>query len=130
VDLASVLREVVEQYLAEESRSKLFSSQAVMSALTDLALWLDFGPRGMMSMLNRLEAGELRIRARMRPTPDANAPVRTRAIVTAAVWIAVAAAIGFGAIPFSKTAPAALAVTALFMVALTARLYRLLRRLA
>ena len=130
VDLAKVLREVVEEYLAEEGRNKMFSSQAAMSALTDLALWLDFGPRGVMSMLNRLSAGELRIRARLRPTPDAHAPVRTRAIVTAAVWIAVAAALGFGAIPISRAAPAAAAVTAVFMVALTARLYRLLRRLA
>jgi predicted unusual protein kinase regulating ubiquinone biosynthesis (AarF/ABC1/UbiB family) len=130
VDLAKVLREVVEEYLAEEGRNKMFSSQAAMSALTDLALWLDFGPRGLMNMLNRLSAGELRIRARLRPTADASAPVRSRAIVTAAVWIAVAAALGFGAIPISQTAPAAAAVTAVFMVALTARLYRLLRRLS
>lgn len=130
VDLAKVLRDVVEEYLAEEGRSKLFSSAAAMSALTDLAMWLDFGPRGMMNMLSRLSAGELRIRARMTPTPDAQGTVRTRAIITAAVWIAMAAALGFGAIPISRTTPAALAVAGVFMVVLTARLYRLLIRLA
>jgi hypothetical protein len=130
VDLAKVLRDVVEEYLEEESKARIFSTQAAMGVLTDIALWMDFGPRGMMNMLNRLSAGELRIRARLRSTPDANAPVRTRAMVTAAVWIAVAAAIGFGAIPISTTTPYTLTITAVFMLVLTARLYRLLRRLA
>ena len=70
-----MLRDVVEEYLEEESKARIFSTQAAMGVLTDIALWMDFGPRGMMNMLNRLSAGELRIRARLRSTPDANAPV-------------------------------------------------------
>ncbi|MEQ1884816.1 MAG: AarF/UbiB family protein [Bryobacteraceae bacterium] len=130
VDLARVLREVVEEYLEEEGKNKLFSAQAAMSALTDLALWMDFGPRGMMNMLSRLSAGELKIRARLRSTPDAQALVRTRAMVTAAVWIAVATAMGFGVIPLSRSAPYPLVITGVFMLVLSARLFRLLRRLA
>lgn len=87
-DLARVLREVVEQYAAEESRNKIFSTSGALSLLTDLAVWLEARPRNFLQAWDSVARREFRVRTRSAPSPTKNRRLRlqTRYVVT--IWTA------------------------------------------
>jgi ubiquinone biosynthesis protein len=130
VDLAAILRKLVEEYLQEEAQQQVFSTRAAMDLLTSMVLWLEKGPQGVMDVVNRVASGELRIKAAPPPVPATQDVIRSRAISTAAVWAASVSAVGFGLVPLQDVSRVAIVAGAGFLAILSVRLYLLLRRMA
>lgn len=129
-DLAQALRKVVEEYLADEARRKVFSRGGVLSLLTDLALWLEAGPGALLHALNLFERRQLRIRAAVSSTPDKESPWRARALSAAVVWAAAVLVLGVGGgFPSWKSSPWLAALATSFVALWTLWLLRLLQRL-
>ncbi len=61
-DIAHSLRKVVEEYLFEQSRSKVFSSGGAISLLADLAIWMKAGPSSMVRALELLERRQINLK--------------------------------------------------------------------
>jgi ubiquinone biosynthesis protein len=85
-DLASVLRQVVEEYLATEARNKIFSRGGALAMLADLTVWMQSGPGGILHALNLLDRGQFRIRAGVTIAPDKDNALRFRAVSAAIIW--------------------------------------------
>jgi ubiquinone biosynthesis protein len=129
-DLASILRRVVEGYIVEENRKKIFSTAGALSLLTDLTVWLEAGPSDFLHALDMLERRELRMSGVMKFDPDRNEGLRARAVYVGAVWVVSVLSLIFGGgFPSFRTAPflAVLAIT--FVILWGLWLTRLLRRL-
>jgi ubiquinone biosynthesis protein len=129
-DLASVLRRVVEDYMAGEARAKIFSKGGALSLLADLTIWMQSGPSGVLHALNLFDRGQFRVRAGVTAPPDKDAALRTKAIGAAIVWGLVVLILGVVAGPVFWVPlrfPAVLA--AIFLALWTAWLLSLLRRL-
>ena len=95
VDLAGILRGVVEEYLAFEAKDRVFSRGGAMSLLTDAALWASAGPGPLLHAITQFERRTFRIKASVDSTrAQGGGPVRTRAIAAAAIWIAVVLTVG------------------------------------
>jgi len=130
VDLAGVLRKVVEDYLADEARKRLLSHGAALSLLTDLSVWMDAGPAAFLRALNLFERGQTRIRASLDSVPDRYAGVRTQLYGVALIWLVLVAVFGFGGgFPGWNSSPGLAATAGGFVALLTIRLLFLLRRL-
>src|SRR5260221_163095 len=86
VDLAPVLRPVVEEYLSAEARDKVFSRGGALSLLADLTIWMQSGPSGILHALNLLDRGQFRIRAGVTIPPDKDSALLTRAIGASIIW--------------------------------------------
>ena len=100
VDLAGVLRGVVEQYLAFEAKDRVFSRGGAMSLLTDAALWASAGPGPLLHAMTQFERRTFRIKATVDSTRIQNGgPARTRATAAAAIWMAVVLTVGLSAGP-------------------------------
>jgi len=130
VDMASVLRRVVEEYLAAEARDKVFSKGGALSLLADLTIWMQSGPGGIMHALNLLDRRQFQIRAGVTRRPDKHAALRIRTISAAAVWGLAVLVLGVVIGPAFWTPlrfPAILA--AVFLGLWTLWLLRLLQRL-
>ncbi|MGH9719779.1 MAG: ABC1 kinase family protein [Bryobacteraceae bacterium] len=130
-DLAKVLRHVVEAYLEDEARRKIFSRGGAMALVADLTLWLRSGPAGLLHALDLLERRQLRVRAGVTATPHRDAALRTRVIAVAVVWGITTLGLGLAAGPEFWTArrfPAMLAAS--FLAIWTLWLLRLLQRLS
>jgi ubiquinone biosynthesis protein len=130
VDLASVLRRAVEEYLAAEAREKIFSSGGALSLLADLTIWMQTGPGGLMHALNLLDRREFQIRAGVARRPDKHSALRLRTISAAVVWGLAVLVLGVVIGPAFWTPlrfPAILA--AVFLGLWTVWLLRLLQRL-
>ena len=56
LDLAQSLRNVVEEYLFEQSRQKVLSTGGLISLLTDMAVWMKTGPSSMVRALELVRA--------------------------------------------------------------------------
>lgn len=85
-DIAEVLRNVVEEYLFEQSRSKVFSPGGAISVLADLAIWMKTGPTSMVRALELFERRQISQKTRAaRDGPDEN-PLRVRTFAGIAVW--------------------------------------------
>jgi ubiquinone biosynthesis protein len=130
VDLALILRNVVEDYLAEEAKQKIFSRGGALSILADVTVWLQTGPAGMLHAISLLDRRQLRIRAGIASRPDPSSGLRMRAIAAASIW-------GLGVLTFTATGfpsgnpwrfPAILA--GVFLALWTLWLLRLLQRLS
>jgi ubiquinone biosynthesis protein len=130
VDLAQILRRVVEDYVAEEGRRRFFSRASALELLTEAALWLEAGPREFLYALRRFERGELRIHTGTASVRDPNGLLRTRAISTAAVWAVVVVGLAFEGVPAMRASPMFAVLAVVFAALLTLRLLRLLHRMA
>jgi len=131
VDLASVLRQVVEEYLATEARSRIFSQGGMLSMLADLTIWMQSGPSGMLHTLSLFDRREFKIRAGFNPAPDKDERLRIRVIGAAIIWALAALALLLVGGPEFWTPlrfPAILAGS--FLSLWTVWLLRLLQRLA
>ncbi len=131
VDLAHTLRHVVEEYLADEARKKVLSRGGALSILTDLSLWMQSGPAGLLHALNLFERRQFRIRAGISTGPDPGSRLRTQVIVAALVWSFTAVSLGLLTGPGFWTPvrfPAILA--GVFLASWTWWLLHLLQRLA
>jgi predicted unusual protein kinase regulating ubiquinone biosynthesis (AarF/ABC1/UbiB family) len=85
-DLARTLRNVVEEYLFEQSRKKVLSSGGAMTLLTDMAIWMKTGPASMVRALDLFERRQINLKTFSRPEADRDGPLRARAYAGAAVW--------------------------------------------
>ncbi len=130
VDLASVLRVVVEDYLATEARDKILSKGGALSLLADLSIWMQSGPSGVLHALNMLDRHQFRIRANLTTAPDKNQTLRIRTILAALIWSLAVLILGAGGGPAFWTPLRFPAILAAFFMALwTVWLLLLLRRL-
>jgi predicted unusual protein kinase regulating ubiquinone biosynthesis (AarF/ABC1/UbiB family) len=130
VDLAGILRRVVEDFLAEEAQKRFFSREAALSLLTEFAIWADGGPASLLKAMSMLERGQIRMRGRLDSEPDRDSPVRAQLVGTAAVWVTIMLAFGLaGAMPSWETSPILTVAAGLFVALLTLRILLLLRRL-
>lgn len=130
IDLASVLRTVVEDYMAGEARAKIFSRGGALSLLADLTIWMQSGPSGVLHALNLFDRRQFRIRAGVTTQPDKDAALRTRVIGAAIIWGLAVLILGVIAGPAFWTPlrfPGILAAS--FLALWTAWLLRLLQRL-
>jgi len=131
VDLASVLRRVVEDYLASEARDKIFSRGGALALLADLTIWMQSGPGGIMHALNLLDRRQFRIKAGVSTQPDKDAALRYRAIGAAIVWgLAVLMLVVLNGPAFWTPLRFPAILAASFLVLWTVWLLRLLRQLA
>jgi hypothetical protein len=130
-DLALVLRQVVEAYLAAEARDKIFSRGGALALLADLTIWMQSGPSGILHALNLLDRGQFRLRASVTSQPVKNGALRMRAISAAIIWALVVlmlVALGDSSFWTPVRFPAILAAS--FLGLWTAWLLRLLQRLS
>ncbi|MEX2264135.1 MAG: AarF/UbiB family protein [Bryobacteraceae bacterium] len=130
-DLAHVLREVVEGYLEEEARQKIFSLGGALAMLADLTVWMQSGPAGLLHAMNLLERRQLRLRAGVKSSPDRDARLRVRAIFAGAVWCAGVLGLTLGdGFPGANFRQVPTIIAGLFLALWTLWLLRLLQRLA
>jgi ubiquinone biosynthesis protein len=130
IDLASVLRRVVEDYLATEARGKIFSKGGALSLLADLTIWMQSGPSGILHALNLFDRRQFRIRAGLTVAPDKDAALRIRAIGAAIVWGLTALVLLAGGAGFWTPVRFPAILAASFLTLWTVWLLRLLQRLA
>jgi ubiquinone biosynthesis protein len=86
IDLAFVLRRVVEEYLATEARDRVFSRGGALSLLADLTIWMQSGPSGILHALNLLDRRQFKVRAGLTAAPDKDSALRIRVIGAAIIW--------------------------------------------
>jgi hypothetical protein len=86
LDLAHALRNVVEEYLFEQSRKKVLSSGGVITMLTDMAVWMKTGPSSMVRALELFERRQTNLKTFSRPEPELDRPLQVRIFAGAAVW--------------------------------------------
>jgi ubiquinone biosynthesis protein len=130
IDLASVLRRVVEEYLATEARDKVFSRGGALSLLADVTIWMQSGPSGLLHALNLIDRRQFRVRAGLAVAPDKDAALRIRVVGAAIIWaLAALSLVVFGPADFwtQLRFPAILAGS--FLVLWTLWLFRLIQRL-
>jgi ubiquinone biosynthesis protein len=99
IDLAFVLRRVVEEYLATEARDRVFSRGGALSLLADLTIWMQSGPSGILHALNLLDRRQFRVRAGLTAAPDKDSALRIRVIGAAIIWGLAALTLGVVAGP-------------------------------
>ena len=129
VDLALILRGVVEEYLAEESKNRILSKAHALDLMTDLALWLETGPRGFLHAMNRFERGEMQVLAGVTQASNPLGRLRARAIYTATVLVILVAGLFLEGTAIYDRAQYLVVFAVLITVLLTVRLLLLLRRL-
>ena len=78
---------MVEEYLAEEAGNRILSKAHALDIMTDLALWLETGPRGFLHAMNRFERGEMQVMAGVTQASNPLGRLRARAIYTAVVLV-------------------------------------------
>lgn len=130
-DLAEALRNVVEEYLFEQSRKKVLSSGGALTLLTDMAIWMKSGPSSMVRALDLLERRQISLKTTSRPELRINRAMRARLFAGAAVWVLTIAylALGGGVLTLRDSTFWAV-LTGVFVTSWTFLLLILLRRLA
>ena len=130
-DIADSLRKLVEDYLVEEARRRIFSTVGGLSMLTDLAIWLKTGPAGMLRALDLVERRQLHLRSNVEYVKDKDESLRARTMAAAAVWAFSILFIALsGGLPSWRTAPFFVTITAFFVTSWTLWMLLLLRRLS
>jgi ubiquinone biosynthesis protein len=86
LDLAKALRDVVEEYLFEQTRKKVLSPGGVIAMLTDMAIWMKTGPSSMVRAVELFERRQINLKTFGRPEDDPDRPLRVRIYAGAAVW--------------------------------------------
>ncbi len=85
-DLALLLRKVVEDYMFEDARRKMFSAAGTTSLLADMAIWLKTGPASMLRALEHFERRQISLKTKSDQETADNRPLRSQLIAGAAVW--------------------------------------------
>ncbi len=130
LDLALALRNVVEEYLFEQSRQKILSSGGLIAMLTDLAIWLKTGPSSMVRAVELFERRQINLKTFSMPDQDPDRPLRARIFAGAAVWALALVFLSLGGASASMRESAFWAVMArIFVTSWTVWLLLLLRRL-
>jgi ubiquinone biosynthesis protein len=96
LDLAQALRNVVEEYLFEQSRRKVLSPDGVISLMTDMAIWMKTGPSSMVRALELFERRQTNLKTFNRAEPDLDRPLRVRIFAGAAVWALIVVYLALG----------------------------------
>jgi len=131
LDLAHALRDVVEEYLFERSRKKIFSSGGAISVLTDMAMWMKAGPSSMVRSLELFERRQMSMKVRANPEQDPLRPVRVKALAGGAVWAFTVLYIAFaGPAAVTNNSRFWLVLMVVFVTSWTLWLLLLFRRLA
>src|SRR5258708_20105278 len=86
LDLAHALRNVVEEYLYEQSRKKVASAGGVISLLTEMAIWMKTGPSSMVRALELFERRQMNLKTFSRPEPDLDRPLPVIIFPPAPAW--------------------------------------------
>jgi ubiquinone biosynthesis protein len=130
LDLAQALRNVVEEYMFEQARRKIFSSGGAISLLADLAIWMKTGPPSMVRALELFERRQINLKTKSGRERHDDGPLRTRAVAGASVWAVtvVFLALGGGSATIHSS-PFWGVVIGLFVSSWTIWLLYLLRRL-
>jgi ubiquinone biosynthesis protein len=130
VDLAHILRDVVEKYLAEEAQKKIFSTAGGLAMLADLTLWMQSGPSGLLHALNLFERRQFRIHAGVSEVSDKDSGLRTRTVAASIVWMLTVLAVGlFGGVEFWTRLTFPTVVAGTFLALWSVWVFRLLQRL-
>jgi len=131
LDLAHTLRKVVEEYLFEQSRRKVFSAGGAISLLADLAIWMKAGPSSMVRALELMERRQISLKTRSDRETGCDEALRVRALAGGAVWAftVVFLSLGGGAV-LLRNSPFWGIVMGVFVSSWTIWLLYLLRRLA
>jgi hypothetical protein len=130
LDLAHALRNVVEEYLFEQSRKKVVSPGGLITMLTDMAIWMRTGPSSMVRAVELFERRQINLKTFARPEQDLDRPLRVRILTGAAVWAlaVVYLALG-GASATLRDSPSWAIIVKVFVTSWTIWLILLLRRL-
>jgi predicted unusual protein kinase regulating ubiquinone biosynthesis (AarF/ABC1/UbiB family) len=86
LDLAHALRNVVEEYLFEQTRKKVLSSGGLITMLTDLVIWMKTGPSSMVRAVELFERRQTNLRTFGRPEQDPDRALRVRIFTGASIW--------------------------------------------
>jgi len=130
-DIAESLRKVVEEYLYDQARRRVFSKAGSLAMLTDVTIWLKTGPSAMLRALDLFERRELPMRNNViAALPRQSDGLRARAVAIVTVWVVsiLFLALG-GGLPDWRSAPFFAGVIAVFMTSWTVWMLLLLRRL-
>jgi ubiquinone biosynthesis protein len=131
LDLAHVLRKVVEEYLFEQSRRKIFSEGGAISMLADLAIWMKTGPPSVVRALELFERRQISLKTRSSAEKPDESGIRARLVAGVAVWAftIVFLALG-GASAAMRNSPFWGLIVGVFVSSWTVWLLILLRRMA
>lgn len=93
VDLAKILRTVVEEYIAGEARDRVLSTRGSVALMTDAFLWASAGPAPLLQALSALERRTFPIQASVAQRHGGGGSYRGLRTLAAAgaVWVALAA---------------------------------------
>lgn len=129
-DIAESLRKLVEDYMFEEARKRVFSRAGGLSMLTDLAVWIKTGPSAMMRALDLMERRKIHLRSSVQFEKDKDSGLRNRAMAAATIWAVSVLFIALsGGLPSWKSSPFFAAVAVVFITVWTFWMLMLLRRL-
>ncbi len=130
-DLAEALRNVVEEYLFEQSRKKVLSPGGALTMLTDAAIWMKTGPSSMVRALDLLERRQVSLKTVHQPELQQDRPLRAKLYAGAAVWALTIAFLAVGGASAAIHDSRFWAILAgVFVTSWTILLLFLLRRLA
>jgi ubiquinone biosynthesis protein len=130
LDMAKTLRDVVEDYLIEETRREVLSAGGVISMLADIAVWMKSGPLSMVRALERFERRQVNLQIFSKTDRDTDRPLRVRVFSGTAVWALTVLylSLGGGAASMHQSVFWAIVVK-VFVISWTFWLLMLLRRL-
>ena len=131
LDLAQSLRNVVEEYLFEQARRKVFSSGGLIAMLTDMAIWMKTGPSSMVRAVELFERRQTNLKTFSRPEANEDRPLRVRICAGAAVWALTVVYLSLGGASVTlRDSPFWAIIVRVFVTSWTVWLLLLLRRLA
>ena len=129
-DLAKSLRDVVEEYLFEQSRKKILSQGGTLSMLTDMAIWMKSGPSSLVRAMELFERRQMNLKIRFNTEPDPERPLRARAFAGTVVWAFTIVFLSLGGgVPAMQSSLLLKSITGVFMTSWTVWLLLLFRRI-
>jgi ubiquinone biosynthesis protein len=130
LEIADLLRHAVEDYELEQARRAISSPAATLSILTDVVLWLESGPGGLVRWLRAHASNQPAAPVSETNVGDPAARWQARTLGVSAVWVVILLAFGlWGCFPPWSTSPFLAGFAVAFVLIWTASLVRLLRRM-
>jgi predicted unusual protein kinase regulating ubiquinone biosynthesis (AarF/ABC1/UbiB family) len=86
LDMAQTLRDVVEDYLINETRRQVLSAGGAISMLADIAVWMKTGPVSMVRALERFERRQVNLKIFSKTEPETDRPLRAQVFSGTAIW--------------------------------------------
>jgi ubiquinone biosynthesis protein len=115
-DIARSLREVVGDYVLEQSRQRIFSRGAILSYLTDLVVWVKVGPAAMVRSLDLLERPRTHLQTRITFPQGKHDKLKNRVLAGFAVWAGSVVFLALtGGLQLYRASPFLAAIAVLFM---------------